>query len=98
MESLFDTKYVNAQPLRKLEPLIRFDVDGNPQPRKPLNAAPTLEEKVITNIARESKLSATTTKPHDDLKRKVEGPPPAGSEPKKKQPKQTKIMEFFKKG
>lgn len=34
MESLFDDNFVNKKPLRKYEPLIRFDVDGTPQPRR----------------------------------------------------------------
>lgn len=34
MESLFNEEYVNTQPLRKYEPLIRYDIDGHPQPKK----------------------------------------------------------------
>lgn len=34
METLFDDNFVNKKPLRKYEPLIRFDVDGKPQPRR----------------------------------------------------------------
>lgn len=101
MESLFDDKYSGISSLRKYEPLIRFDVDGKPQPRKPLSETPALDEKVapIAESAPKAKplQSAPSSKPHEDLKRKLDAPPPGG-EPKKKQQKQQSIMAFFKKG
>lgn len=122
MDSLFETNYVNTQPLRKYEPLIRFDSDGNPQRRKPLqenaleldfkkekqtsklktinsHATTVNSSKPAKSEESESLKSETTThaKSNEDLKRKVSDPPAAGIEPKKKQQKQTSIMNFFAK-
>ena len=99
MESLFGTNYANTQPLRKYEPLIRFDLDGNPQPRKLFDAMPSVEEKKVE--VREQKpgrpkVAPQANRPHDDLKRKVEGQA-SGPEPKKKPQKQASIMSFFAK-
>lgn len=105
MDSLFQTIPVNTQPLRKYEPLIRFDASGNPRPKKLVSESPIFdsppkkvdkpkeEPKATTN----SSLSSATTKPQEDLKRKVIDPPAAGIEPKKKQQKQASIMNFFAK-
>lgn len=97
MESLFEKEYVNTQPLRKYEPLIRFDLDGNPQPRKPLKDAPQ------TSPSMKQQTEAPISKPNpsppksDDLKRKANEAPAPGIEPKKKQQKQTMLTSFFKK-
>ena len=102
MDSLFDKKYEIKQPLRKYEPLIRFDVDGNPQPRKPLSqtaserVAQPAPETAKAKVAEPVKHVTPAVKLHDDLKRKVDGPA-SGMEPKKKQQKQTSITAFFKK-
>lgn len=104
MESLFETNVANNQPLRKFEPLIRFDIDGNPQPRRPFNGIqPKFEVKVDVKKVLEPSMPAvsnpeTTKSRQEELKRKV-GPSSAasGPEPKKKHQTQTKIMSFFTK-
>lgn len=95
MESLFDKDYVNTQPLRKYEPLIRFDLEGNPQPRRPLKDAPQTSS-ALKEAVEPPKPKPSPPKP-EDLKRKVNDAPAPGMEPKKKQQKQTSIMNFFKK-
>lgn len=112
MESLFETDYVNTQPLRKYEPLIRFDSNGNPQPRKPLSIdvnnksdsfaakEPVKVQKTTskqTDTTSKQENNCTSSKQSDDLKRKVTDPPASSIEPKKKQQKQTSIMSFFAK-
>lgn len=113
MDSLFSGNYVNTQPLRKFEPLIRYDSDGNPQPKKPLDPSADFNDQNLTKRPltstspeeapkTESKPQETITnnrqdKPHEELKRKCTEPLPGGSEPKKKQQKQQSITSFFKK-
>jgi len=105
MDSLFDTSFTCHQPFRKFEPLIRFDIDGNPQPRKPLQNVPSLPQQeskaalpAKTSEPKERPITnANQTKPIEDLKRKVSDMPPFGTEPKKKQQKQGSITAFFKK-
>lgn len=103
MELLFESGFINTQPLREFEPLIRFDIDGNPQPRRPLNVRPKFED----NVEKKESVPSMPVKPNqevksrpnqEELKRKV-GPASeaVGPEPKKKQQKQTKIMSFFTK-
>ena len=99
MESLF-TDFINQKPLRKYEPLIRFDPDGKPQPRKPFGPSPAIkeeEEPVGKPEPPEPSSISKTVANNEDLKRKLKEAPPAGLEPKKKQQKQTSIMSFFKK-
>lgn len=60
MESLFETDYINTKPLRKYEPLIRFDSSGNPQPRKALQESTLLGSKVDTNLKQNSSSSKET--------------------------------------
>lgn len=67
MESLFDDHFVNKKPLRKYEPLIRFDVDGKPQPRRLIDRSKLdnqgEEASVFNSMAdkRESNLSTNKT-------------------------------------
>lgn len=92
MDSLFEKEYKNTQPLRKFEPLIRFDLEGNPLPRRPLG-------EVLTPKPQETKPKESRPqepKPQEDFKRKVD-PTPSGFEPKRKQAKQQSIMSFFTK-
>lgn len=103
MDSLFETNFENTQPLRKFEPLIRFDIDGNPQPRRPLSdtlkeeETQRVNEKLIEDKKSPPKTKASPPKQPEDLKRKVNDLPAAGIEPKRKQQKQTSITNFFKK-
>lgn len=87
MDALFKTDYINKQPLRQYEPIIRFDLEGKPQPRKPLDGIAKRKSEVIET---EPKTAG------EDLKRKVNNPP-AVSEPKKKIQKQSSITSFFRK-
>lgn len=104
MDTLFETNYPNRQPLRKYEPLIRFDVDGKPQPRRQLenapkvvNAAPPLPKPKLEPqpVAEEPAPTESVhpPKPNADLKRKQSSSPP----PVAARKKQTSIMKFFKK-
>lgn len=108
MESLFETNFTNTQPLRKFEPLIRFDIDGNPQPRRPFNGKPKFEDGVERKGVEKKEIEPSmpavpkqdvNSRPNqEELKRKVS--PSSGTigpEPKKKQQTQTKIMAFFTK-
>lgn len=104
MESLFENIFTNNQPLRKFEPLIRFDIDGNPQPRRHFNGIQSkIEIKVDVKKVSEPSMPAvlnpeTTKSRQEELKRKVSPSSGAsGPEPKKKQQTQTKIMSFFTK-
>lgn len=105
METLFDTKYVNnTQPLRKYEPLIRFDIDGNQQPPRLLSA-----DQIVLDVARPKSENADVApkqgptsksleaEPAEDLKRKVSPTSSNSGQPKKKQQKQASIMSFFNK-
>lgn len=87
MDTLFANDYVNTQPLRKYEPIIRFDSEGRPQPRRLFDEVIKNEPEVIKN---EPKIAG------EELKRK-EISPPTVSEPKKKVQKQSSITAFFKK-
>lgn len=105
MESLFDKIYENTQPLRKYEPLVRFDQDGNPYPRRPLNQSSQMTTQPIALAKTEPKseqdkidVPSKSVGPTNDLKR----PPPISSQPepaKKKQVpgKQQKLTQFFMK-
>lgn len=111
MDSLFERNYINSQPLRKYEPLIRYDIDGNPQQRKLLSELKAKPEKVPPpqDSTKEDKCPPQDQKKEDspplqnqkkkdgnqDQKRKS-GPSPPTS-PKRKQQKQTSIMSFFTK-
>lgn len=109
MESLFETNQVNTQPLRKYEPLIRFDLEGNPQPRKLLkdldtkkpSQSPALQQPKEQLKQLEKKEPQPEVRnedpPQECLKRKSDALPPKEAEPKKKQQKQTSIMAFFAK-
>lgn len=88
MDSLFEDKYDSHAPLRKYEPLIRYSLDGQPQPRRLLQEKPTIEIPKVS--------APTPVMPTQDLKRKVSEPTP-GTEPKRKQQKQQSIMAFFAK-
>lgn len=77
MEKLFKIN-VNTQPLRKLEPLIRFDIDGNPQPRKPLTSlgATAPCEPIERKEPLESKPSSKDAKHPDQVSNAVVKPSP----------------------
>lgn len=63
MDSLFSGSYVNTQPLRKFEPLIRYDSEGNPQPKKPLNApADFNDQNLVKKPSTSAPLSPVTPK------------------------------------
>lgn len=47
METLFEVRFTNTQQLRSFEPLIRFDIDGRPQAKKPLNPDAVLKQLEI---------------------------------------------------
>lgn len=100
LDSLFDVEYENTQPLRKYEPLIRFNLDGKPLPQRLLdhnsiNLQPALKQDPVPEQKPEPK---PQQKQFNDRKR---SPPPTTEpriEPKKKQPKeQSKITAFFRK-
>lgn len=111
MESLFATDFHNKKPFRKYEPLIRFSIDGKPQPRKLLkDSSPQLEQKIpekneevrpdppqVTSIPKTIVEPPKSNQTSEDLKRKLTDPPASGIEPKKKQQKQQSIMKFFNK-
>lgn len=87
MDSLFEN-FVNTKPLRKMEPLIRYDIEGKPQPRR-----------LMEDIAKPIKPNPPPPPPPQELKRSHDPPAPE-IEPKRKQAKQTKqtsIISFFKK-
>lgn len=105
MDSIFETNYVNKQPLRKYEPLIRFNSEGKPQPKRPYQASTSLMtekvsaptpartiEQTKTPVAKQNLPSIS--KQDEALKRKTSDP---GMEPKRKQQKQTSIVNFFNK-
>lgn len=95
MESLFDTTNLsNQKPLRIHEPLIRFSED-KPQPRRLLdgNKSTPSEPKPVESIKLiEPKKPLDKT---EDLKRKIDPPSKEVEPARKKQQKQTSIMNFF---
>jgi len=105
MESLFDKEYENRQPLRKYEPLIRFDQDGNPQPHRPLDQShvlqhPKVQEKVNLVPEGDRNNSKNPAESSNELKRPA--PSVTQSEPAKKRQqqapgKQQKLTAFFTK-
>lgn len=75
MEALFEKPYKNTRPLRKFEPLVRFDVDGNPQPRRPIIDAEgnlKLDEKPVPD-AKVKKESLPETKSTNGSSNKTNG-------------------------
>lgn len=84
MEHLLKSEISNRQPLRKFEPVIRFDIDGTPQPRRPLIQFTKQNETV--------NLEVSSAK--NDMKRKAEDESTI-IVPKKKIQKQSTITKFF---
>lgn len=95
MDSLFEDKYHSCPPMRKYEPLIRFNLDGQPQPRRILQGK-KLEEPPKVCPPPEIRQTEPKKSAHEDLKRKVTEPV-SEPEPKRKQQKQQSIMAFFTK-
>lgn len=85
-ESLFSVKCESKQPLRKYEPLIRVDIDGQPLPRRLLRERPECSEEVARPT-------------QNELKRSLPVPVEPKNEPKKKHSKgfQPSIKSFFNK-
>lgn len=83
MQSLFDREFDGQISTRKYEPLIRFDADGNPQPRRPMSqtAVPDMPAKPIQTETK-NEIKKTTNEP-------VAKKPPPG--------KQQKLTAFFTK-
>ena len=105
MESLFDEVYVNTQPLRKYEPLIRFDQGGNPQPRRPLDHSARVPKKPLdpgNDLKEETKIDTpkAPTGPVNDRKRPAAAsnqPEPAKKKAQSAPGKQQKLTSFFTK-
>lgn len=83
MESLFETNYVNTQRLRKYEPLIRYDIDGNPQPRRQLDGDLKIEDshKNPTPVSAPSSVPAVSATPAPSKHAAIPKPAPTNSKP-----------------
>lgn len=89
METLFEVKYRNTQPLRTLEPLIRFDLDGRPQPKQAIDAAEiikALESSTRIESKQMEKIEPTKVQENLPVENKHESTPKVTSEQPVKKP------------